>query len=251
MLSSWALAVKNVLLPMYCKQCGERILTEENCFFCPTCWEGSPRVTRPFCTVCGRPHAGTAGFGSASNFPCAECREMKRRPFRRMYGAALYEEAVQEAIKLLKFNDRRRLAKPLGLMMAEFARNEMPVEEYDAVVPVPLHRVRRRERGFNQSELLAREVLGVFWNARLDPSLYRIRPTRVQSLTTSPAERKANVVGAFAVEGDELAGKTVLLIDDVVTTGVTTGECARALGRAGAGAVDIFAAALVGRAAAR
>jgi len=250
MLSSWALAVKNVLLPMFCRQCGERILTEENCFFCPTCWEQSPRVTRPFCTICGRPHTGTTGFGSASNFPCAQCRELKNRPFRRAYGAALYEDAVQEAIKLLKFSDRRNLAKPLGLMMAEFAQNEMPVEEYDAVVPVPLHRVRRRERGFNQSELLANQLLPAFPNARLDRSLYRVRPTRVQSLTTSQAERRANVVGAFAVEGDELAGKTVLLIDDVVTTGVTTGECARALARAGAGAVDVFTAALVGTAAA-
>lgn len=245
MLASWVLTLKNVLLPMFCKQCGERILTQENTCFCPACWQQSPRVARPFCTVCGRPHTGAVGFGTASNFPCAECRDLKSRPFRRIYGAALYQDAVQAAIKLFKFNDRRGLAKPLGAMMAEFAQAEMPVDEYDLIAPVPLHRVRRRERGFNQSELLAREVLPVFPNGRLDLSLYRLRPTRVQSLTATPAERKANIAGAFAVEGGGLEGKTVLLIDDVVTTRVTTSECARALARAGAANVDVFAAALV------
>lgn len=245
MLDSWVLTLKNVLLPMFCKQCGERILTEENTCFCPACWEQSPRITRPFCTICGRPHTGAVGFGSASNFPCAFCRAAHDRPFRRIYGAALYLDAVQMAIKLFKFNARPRLAQPLGAMMADFAKAEMPLDNYDLLVPVPLHRVRRRERGFNQSELLARELLPVFHNTRLDLSLYRIRPTRVQSLAATPAERKANIVGAFAVQGDGLRGKTVLLIDDVVTTGVTTGECARALARAGAANVDVFAAALV------
>jgi len=245
MLASWVLTLKNVLLPMFCKQCGERILTEENTCFCPACWEQSPRVTRPFCTICGRPHTGAVGFGTTSNFPCADCRAAPAPPFHRTYGAAPYQDAVQMAIKLFKFNDRRTLAKPLGAIMVDFAQAEIPVDQYDLLVPVPLHRVRRRERGFNQSELLARELLPIFPNARLDLSLYRIRPTRVQSLTATPAQRKANIAGAFAVQGDGLKGKTVLLIDDVVTTGVTTGECARALARAGAANVDVFAAALV------
>ncbi|HUW60503.1 MAG TPA: double zinc ribbon domain-containing protein [Candidatus Bathyarchaeia archaeon] len=245
MLASWVLTLRNVLLPMFCRQCGERILTEENMCFCPACWQQSPRVTRPFCTICGRPHTGAVGFGTASNFPCADCRATQARPFRRMYGAALYQDAVQEAIKLFKFNDRRKLAKPLGAIMADFAQAEIPLDEYHLIVPVPLHRVRRRARGFNQSELLARELLPIFPNARLDLSLYRIRPTRVQSLTATLAQRKANIIGAFAVQGDVLKGKTVLLIDDVVTTGVTTGECARAMARAGAANVDVFAAALV------
>jgi ComF family protein len=245
MFDSWVLTLKNVLLPMFCKQCGERILTEENTCFCPSCWQQSPRVARPFCTVCGRPHTGAVGFGTAFNFLCSDCRGVAIRPYRRIFGAALYEDAVQAAIKLFKFNDRRTLAKPLGALMAEFAQAEIALDEYDLLVPVPLHRIRRRERGFNQSELLALEILPVFPNARLDCSLYRLRPTRVQSRSATPAERKANIAGAFAVEGDGLRGKTVLLIDDVVTTGATTGECARALARAGAANVDVFAAALV------
>jgi len=205
----------------------------------------SPRIERPFCSVCGRPHAGTVGFGTASNFPCAGCRDAKPSPVRRTYGAALYEDAVEEAIKLLKFGGRQRLAKPLGALMAEFATAEMDVAQYDCVIPVPLHRIRERERGFNQSRLLAQEVVSIFPNAALDESLQRIRPTRVQSRSTGQAERRENVVGAFAVDGDSVSGKCVLLVDDVVTTGVTTSECAVALHRAGAAQVDVLAAALV------
>jgi ComF family protein len=245
MIHDWTLALKNLFLPIFCKWCGCRLLTDENGFFCPTCWESSPRVQRPFCSVCGRPHGGVAGFGTVSNFPCADCRGQETPPFRRVYGAALYRDAVEAAIKLLKFHHKPRLAKPLGALMAGFAGREMDCETYDYLVPVPLHKVRERDRGFNQSRLLAQTVLAAFPKARLDESLRRIRPTRVQSRLTSPAERRANVKGAFAVQGDHLAGKTVLLIDDVVTSGGTITECAAALRRAQAAAIDVLAAALV------
>lgn len=247
MLTDWTLTVKNLFLPIFCKICGCRLLTEENGYFCPTCWELSPRVERPFCTLCGRPHAGVIGFGSLSNFPCADCRERASRgglPFRRMYGAALYDGAVKEAIKLFKFYGKRGLARPLGALMAEFAEREIECDAYDFIVPVPLHKVRERDRGFNQSRLLSQEILSVFPNARIDESLRRLRPTCVQSRLKTASERRANVVGAFAVEGDRLAGSRVLLVDDVVTTSGTVSECAAALRRANAGAVDIFAAAL-------
>ncbi|NIA12816.1 MAG: ComF family protein [Nitrospiraceae bacterium] len=244
MFHGWALALKNIFLPLFCKQCGSRLLTEENGFFCPTCWELSPRVERPFCVVCGRPHPGAVGLGTRSNFACAECRDRKQRPYGRIYGAAVYDGTVADAIKLLKFLDRERLARPLGDLMGEFARRELDCEAYDYLVPVPLHRVRERERGFNQSRLLATELLPVFPNARLDESLWRIRPTRVQSRASSSQERRANVVGAFAVRGDRLTGGRVLLVDDVVTTGETISECASALKRAGVAQVDVLATAL-------
>lgn len=248
MAESWALAVKNLLLPIFCKACGLRLMTEENGFFCPTCWELSPRIEPPFCTVCGRPHPGVVGLGMRINFPCTECREKGPQPYRHVFGAALYEGAVAEAIKLFKFSDKQRLAGPLGEVMTEFARTHVHCGAYDYVVPVPLYKLRERDRGFNQARLLAQSVLPVFPNAQLDESLRRIRPTKIQSRLGSEAERQANVVGAFAVQGDSLARKTVLLVDDVVTTGGTITECARALRRAGVGVVDVFAAALVGEA---
>lgn len=244
--ADWALALKNLLFPIFCVQCRRRLLNDENGYFCPTCWDASPRVDRPFCTVCGRPHTGAVGLGTRSNFPCGRClADTDPRPYRRIYGAARYAAAVEEAVKLLKFHGKTRLAGPLAAIMADFAREELDTAQYDFLVPVPLHRVRERARGFNQSRLLAVELLPAFPNARLDESLKRIRPTRVQSRLTGPRERAANIRGAFAVEGgDALRGATVLLVDDVVTTSGTAAECAAALGRAGAAAVDVFAAAL-------
>ncbi len=244
--SSWALTAKNLFLPIFCKQCKVRLLTEENGFFCPTCWELSPRMERPFCTVCGQPQQGREGFGDPRNFPCTQCRERKGAPaYRRIYGAAHYGQAIGEAVRLLKFYDKRYVAKPLAEVMAEFAKAEIDLPIYDDLVPVPLHKVRQRERGFNQSLLLAEKIAGLFPNARLNESLRRIRPTRTQSRLKDETARRKNVVGAFAVDRDrDFKGRTVLLIDDVVTSGGTVGECAAALKRAGATTVDVFAVAL-------
>ena len=245
MASGWALALKNLFFPVFCKQCGVWLLTEESGFFCPTCWEMSPRVKRPFCTICGRPHKGAVGFGTLHNFPCADCRDAKRRYFDRMYGAAVYADSLETAIKLLKFSNRKCLAVPIAGAMAAFAEQEMELDTYDLLTPVPLHRVRQRARGYNQSLLLARELEGTFAPAVVTECLARVRPTHVQSRIRDPKARRANVKGAFAVkEGADVAGKRILLIDDVITTSGTVSECARVLKRAKAARVDILAAAL-------
>lgn len=236
-------AALNIFLPVYCRICGDRILNKENGFFCPLCWESSPRVERPFCTRCGRPHQRMVALGAQSNFPCADCRERPDRHLDRVWGAAHYEGAVALAEKWLKFHDRPALAPALAELMLEFAAREMDSGIYDVLVPVPLHRVRRRQRGYNQSELLARGLPAAFADAVIDLSLQRIRPTHAQS-SLARDERARNVRGAFAVQGDSIAGKRVLLIDDVVTTGGTISECARALKRAGAASVEAFAVAL-------
>ena len=185
------------------------------------------------------------GFGPVGNFLCADCRAAAEPPYGRIFGAMAYEGAIAEAIKLLKFHDRGRIAHLLVETMVPFAEREVDCDQYDALVPVPLHRVRRRARGFNQAQLLAKELLPTFPRARLDESLSRIRPTRTQSTIKEHKERLQNVVGAFAVDrADYFDGRTVLLIDDVVTSGGTVSECARALLRAGAVHVDVLAAAL-------
>jgi ComF family protein len=235
--------MKNLVVPVFCHGCSARLLTEENGFFCPTCWEHSPRIERPFCTQCGHPHPGAVGFGTRSNFPCADCRDHPPKHLRRMWGAARYDGPVAEAIRLFKFNGRRRLAEPLAIMMAEFAERELDQEPFDILVPVPLHRVRLRARGFNQSALLA-ERLAEAMGLPVSEALVRVRPTRVQSLLDD-TERPANIVGAFGVrEEHPFRDARVLLIDDVVTTGSTVTECAAALRRAGAREVSVFAAAM-------
>lgn len=245
MAAALALTVKNLCFPLFCKRCGQRLLTDDNGYFCPDCWELSPRVRRPFCTICGKPHQGAVGFGALRNFPCAKCREKPAPPYRRIYGAAYYADAIEEAIKLFKFRDKPRLARPLGALMRAFAAQELECEIYDILVPVPLHRVRLRDRGYNQSLLLAEEIAEAFPNGRIEQPLKRIRPTRVQSRLETEEARRENVKGAFAIEESAaLAEKTVLLVDDVITTAGTVSECAEALVGAGAAGVDAFAAAL-------
>ncbi len=242
---AWTLTFKNLFFPIFCRQCGFQLLTQENGYFCPECWNLPERIKLPFCTVCGRPHEASAGFGPVQDFPCAECRSLKPPPYRRVFGAAAYDGAIADAIKFCKFNDRPAIASLLAEVMIEFAEREMDREQYDDLVPVPLHRVHQRDRGFNQAQLLAKDLLPTFPKSRLNESLIRIRPTRRQVTLKNSKERRENVLGAFAVRPEEhFEGRTVLLIDDVVTSGGTASECARALKRAGAAQVDVFAAAL-------
>jgi len=245
------LSVKNIAFPQFCKSCDERLLTEEIPFFCPNCWEVSPRIEPPFCSISGQPHEGAVGYGFREEFPSAEWRAITeaQRGFYRLYGAAVYDDAVAEAIKLLKFRGKQRIVPHLAELMKEFAEKCMAAERYDFLIPVPLYKVRQRERGFNQALLLAEAILPAFTNATLDITLARIRPTLSQSRAENPAERRKNIQGAFAVPGDaaHLTGKTVLLIDDVVTTAATVIECAHALKAAGVTRVDGFACALAKR----
>lgn len=245
------LSVKNIAFPQFCKICEARLLTEEIPFFCPSCWEASPRIEPPFCSISGHPHEGAVGYGFREEFPSAEWRATteEQRGFHRLYGAAIYEDAMAEAIKQLKFHGKPRIVPHLAEVMREFAERYMDTARYDLVIPVPLYKVRHRERGFNQALLLAEAILPAFPNATLDTTLARIRPTLSQSRAQNPAQRRKNIQGAFAVPGEaaHLAGKTILLVDDVVTTAATIIECAHALKAAGAARIDGFACALAKR----
>ena len=252
MAGGWALALKNLFMPQYCRQCGERILTEENPHYCPACWEESPRIERPLCGICGHPHPPGVGLLTpitAQAFPCGPCAvRTDDRQWRRTIGAARYEGPVGEAIRLLKFHGRVNLVQPLAALLEGPIYRELTPEAYDYIVPVPLHRVRQRERGYNQSALIAEAILPWFAKARLDESLRRIRPTLTQSLQPDARARRESIRGAFAVEnGGHLAGSEVLLVDDVVTTHGTVTECASALVGAGVKAVDVLAVALAVR----
>ena len=177
----WGRALRAFFLPVYCHACQCRILAEENGFFCPDCWSRAPWVESPLCVRCGRPHQRMIALGNAPDFPCAVCREKPNPHIGRIYGAGQYHGVLMDAVKLFKFHGKRRLALPLGAAMAEFAAAHVPGDAYDLLIPVPLHRVRLRQRGFNQSLLLAERVLPCFPNARIDQSLTRIRPTRCRA----------------------------------------------------------------------
>jgi ComF family protein len=156
------------------------------------------------------------------------------------YGA--YEGTLRELIHLYKYGRMKPLARPLGDLLARALPRD---QGFDAVVPLPLHWRRKWERGFNQSELLARSIarrcgIPLVHGAR------RRRPTRAQAGLTS-ALRRENVKGAFSAITDRVRGLRILLVDDVLTTGATAGACAVVLKRAGAQSVALLTVARADR----
>lgn len=188
----------------------------------------------------------------SSNAGGAECARCLRTPpnFRRARSAARYRAAAEDDPESLPSLIRRHkygLDQSVGRALAEFLPAELPLEsgDIDVVIPVPLHRKRLWWRGFNQAAILAQEIARRI-GAPLDTAaLVRTRATRPQTARDHD-ERIRNVRGAFAARKPRrIAGRGVLLVDDVMTTGATTDECARTLIRAGAASVDVFTLARV------
>ena len=147
---------------------------------------------------------------------------------------------MREAIHAFKFGGRRTLAEPLGDLLVGFGLSALPGPAPDLLVPVPLHRRRERERGYNQALLVARRLERA-WAVRVcADALLRTEATAPQAELDAAARRR-NVRGAFAVvKPDLVEGRHLVLVDDVLTTGATAAECARALGRAGASVVGVL-----------
>jgi ComF family protein len=175
---------------------------------------------------------------------CGACAHGGARHFAWARAAGAFEGALREAIHRLKYDGRRRVGRVLGLWARETAGGvARPPRTPDIVAPVPLHWTRARQRGFNQSLLIAQGFVGGSgW--RIEPhALRRVRRTRPQ-VDLDAEERATNVAGAFAVsDPDMVRGKRVLVVDDVLTTMHTVDECARVLVEAGAAAVHVVAVA--------
>jgi len=173
---------------------------------------------------------------------CALCR-MGLRGFDAVYSYGSYEGTLRQLVHLFKYGGVRPLAGTFGRFMAQALPRET---SFDVIVPMPLHWFKQWQRGFNQSDVLAREI-GKKWNIPVRNLIRRKKATRPQAGLTN-AKRRANVSGAFkTARGRSLAGMRVLLVDDVVTTGATASACARVLKRAGAAHVALLALARTDR----
>ena len=158
------------------------------------------------------------------------------RGFDAAYSFGFYEDELRELVHLFKYGRIQTLAKPLGRMLASALPRE---QNFDLIVPMPLHWRKRWRRGFNQAALLAREI-GRRTHTPVRHALRRVKDTAAQAGLTN-AKRRQNVSGAFrARRNSVLAGQRVLLIDDVLTTGATAASCARALHLAGAREVTLL-----------
>ena len=239
-------AVQQFFLPTFCLECGAPAKDARQSFFCARCWDGWPLLRLPGCRGCARPRPLQVGYASPTVFYCVECSTRPSRPVRFAWAAARYEDAAATAIRAFKYRRWDALAYLLGPVLAAVAATQAPLQEYDALVPVPLHWRRRWWRGFNQAELLAEHVAACEGAPAVAHLLQRVRYTTPQSRLTGKA-RTRNLKDAFAPRAvGDISGKTLLLVDDVSTTGTTLRECARALRAAGAAHVDALALAVTG-----
>ena len=230
-------AVLSVVLAPSCAACDELLDHPTRGAVCERCWQSILPLTPPLCDRCGDPLPTWRSI-SIPLALCPRCRRT-RRLVDRARAIGPYDGALRAIVHALKYEGRRSLAKPLGALMRH--RGAGLLEGAGSVVPVPLHPSRRRERGFNQAVDLAGH-LGV----PVVAALRRIRATSTQ--TGLPAARRhRNVRGAFALTraGGTLAGATVVLVDDVSTTGATLDACARVLKQAGVLEVRALTAARV------
>jgi len=187
-------------------------------------------IAEPHCNVCWIPLKRSP---EASNRLCGVC--IKNRPLYSVAAAPyIYEGLISEAVQQFKYGKKTHMADSLGWLLASFARTWLANAEKLLTMPVPLHSKRLRERGFNQSLLLASHVARELGFEMDYLSLRRTRHTSPQ-MTLGMEERRLNVRRAFTVVSPEkIKDKRVLLIDDVATTGTTLNECAFALKKAGA-----------------
>jgi ComF family protein len=223
------------LYPPRCRGCAGTFRGRDAEYFCSECWRKIRLVGHPMCNFCGRPFPD----GSGDDHTCGVC--LARPPhFAQAWAWACYpreeaeEHPLRHAVQKFKYGRKVSLGKPLGRLMARGCAKFLRDCDADVILPVPLHPKRLRWRGFNQAFLLARQV-GRAYGIPADPFvLQRVRETSPQT-ELNEEERRRNVRGAFALAPrSSLAGKKVLLVDDVYTSGATVNECARTLMRSGA-----------------
>ncbi len=237
---TWLTDVINFVLPPRCLNCG-RILAE-NTGLCASCFDEIAFITKPYCRKCGHPLETAAVSGE--RMLCGRCLKTNNRPFRLCRSAFAYDEASKNLILNFKFRDKTENARFLAQVMY-VAGEDIFNAGIDVIVPVPLHFLRLLGRRYNQSALLARQLSGLSGCPADCTSVVKHRRTRPQ-VELSGLARVRNVKGAFTVKHPKMiAGKRVLLVDDVLTTGSTLKECAMVLKKAGAKSVDALTVARV------
>jgi ComF family protein len=250
-------AVSCAVFPSPCRLCNQPLLHLSTAPICAVCWADLPdQIPDNLCTVCGeRLSVGGLRFAATSMARssdggnlCHLC-ERAQPPFRLAVAYGEYEGTLRALIHLLKYEHIPTIAVPLGTLLAGTIARRQDLPPSLTVVAVPLHGSKQRERGFNQTALLAEATVRSLRRQRPDLELHvaydamgRQRATETQAGLT-PHQRRRNVRGAFFVrQPEKVAGRAMLLLDDIYTTGATARECTRTL--LGAGALSVHVATL-------
>jgi ComF family protein len=230
LLDKFKIALIDLLFPPYCVAC-RRL----GAWLCPACLAKIESIHPPICQRCGLP----SGRDQAANPGMLICSHCQRAPLQLdgLLAYAYHSGPLREAIHQFKYEDLRSLAGPLGKLMHDgWTMLAPPNLEIDTIVPVPLHPARQRQRGYNQSVLLARELGVALARPVVEGVLIRTKATAPQ-VGLNALERRTNVQDAFQCVGSALSGKRVLLVDDVCTTGCTLESACLALRASGASSV--------------
>ena len=231
-LSHTARLALDIALPTLCVSCREPVSGEG---VCADCWAKLSFIAQPYCPRLGIPFVYDPG-------PELLSMEAIANPpaYARARAAVRYDDVARTLVHALKYQDRTDLAPAMGRWMARAGRELL--EGADALVPVPLHWRRGWSRRYNQSGALARVIERQTGVKLASEALQRVRPTQ-QQIGLSRSERASNVQGAFKVASDrkaDIAGRRLVLVDDVLTSGATVDACVRALLRAKAASVDVL-----------
>lgn len=227
--------IADLIFPPRCITCGELLEQHGPLPFCPCCIAGIRFIGSPLCPRCGTPFPAAEG----EDHLCGECL-ITKRPYAVARSVGRYEETLLTAIHLFKYRGKIGIGDLLSRIMADFADKTWDMKLFERIMPVPLHRRRLRERGFNQAVILARGLSKRF-NIPIDFTALRRDLFTPPQVGLDRKQRSANVKGAFTVTHPErIVGRRLLLVDDVYTTGSTLTECARVLIRAKAEAVAVL-----------
>ena len=233
-------AVLDLALPTLCPACREPV---EGRGLCPVCWSKLSFITRPYCERLGIPFVYDPGPGILSMEAIAD-----PPAYQRARAAVRFDEISRALVHALKYGDRLDLAPMMGHWISQAGGDILA--KADALVPVPLHWRRLWARRFNQSAMLATAISAESRVPVAAGLLKRVKPT-AQQVGLSRSERAANVQGAFRVptgSKGQVAGRRLVVVDDVLTSGATVEGCAQALLRAGAASVDVLVFARVAEA---
>lgn len=226
-------ALASLVFPAPCRICDATLATASRIPVCEACLAALRPISGPMCMCCGRPFVSAAAFSTAQPL-CHLCRR-NVYDFDRARSFTAYDDHATKAVVLLKYHAVTPLAGWFAERLADLVRREKL--EADVVVPVPLHPQRRRERGHNQAELVARPLakrLGL----PLSPALLVRTKPRPEKHRLTRKERWTSVRGAYEAQARASIDKQrVLLVDDVFTTGATLDACSRALRKAGAAGI--------------
>jgi ComF family protein len=226
-----------IIYPKTCLACKNKLKpVSVDELICLECWNNIARNIPPFCHSCGR----RLEKSNLTKSICPGCLK-KRLHFDRAFSPCRYDGVMKTLIHEFKYKGKDHLGSSLSKLMIEFIREyNLPMDYLDAIVPIPLHKTRLREREFNQAEILSRHVAREFKKDLLSGVLRRHRQTKTQT-DLEPGERFLNVQGSFSVASPEaIKGKNLLIVDDVLTTGATSSEAASALKASGAKVVFVL-----------